>query len=93
MTRPATLSIEDAEVLALRALAFLATDASRLARFLTLTGIQPSALKQNANKHALQAAVISHLLQNESELLVFASEQKIAPDGFEIALRLLNGDT
>jgi hypothetical protein len=92
MARTVAMSIEDAEVLALRALAFLATDTNRLTRFLTLTGLQPAALKQNANKHSFQAAVLSHLLQNESELLVFASEQQIAPDGFELALRLLNED-
>jgi len=89
MARPAELSLEDAEVLALRALAFLASEPDRLGRFLSLTGLTPNDLQDRADTAGVQAAVIGHLLQNESELLVFASEQQISPDGLAPAHHLL----
>ena len=71
---------DQAEVIALQALAFLAEDAQRLGTFLALTGLGPDELRAQARERHLLAAVLDHLLRNESELLVFAADYKIAPE-------------
>jgi hypothetical protein len=71
---------DQAEIVALQALAFLAEDAQRLGTFLALTGLGPEELRAQAREPHLLAAVLDHLLRNESQLLVFAAEYKIAPE-------------
>jgi hypothetical protein len=71
---------ENAAALALVGLAFLAEDASRLARFLTLTGIGPDHLREAAGATDTLLAVLDHLLTDESLLLVFAASKGIPPD-------------
>jgi hypothetical protein len=69
-----------AEGVALLALAFLAEDVERLQRFLALTGVGPADLRQGARTPRILAAVLEHLLQDESLLLVFAASHAIAPE-------------
>ena len=80
---------DDAETLALSALAFLAEDATRLTRFLSLTGIDPADLRQEAGSRQIQAAILEHLLGDESLLLVFAASRSINPETLAPALSLL----
>ncbi len=63
----------------MRALAFLAEDAQRLGNFLALTGLGPEELREQAREPHLLAAVLDHLLHDESQLLVFATNYGIAP--------------
>lgn len=81
----------DAERIALEALAFLAEDAARLARFLTLTGIGPSELRAAAADGTINGPVLDHLMADESLLLVFAAERGHTPRDIEIAHALLTG--
>jgi hypothetical protein len=78
-----------AEMVALSALAFLAEDIERLQRFLALTGVGPADLKQGARTPRVLAAVLEHLLQDESLLLVFAASHAIAPEQIGPAQSLL----
>jgi Protein of unknown function (DUF3572) len=71
---------DEAETIALQALAFLADDAQRLGAFLALTGLGPDELRVQAREPHLLAAVLDHLLRNESQLLVFATDYRIAPE-------------
>ena len=71
---------DQAEVLALQALAFLAEDAQRLGNFLALTGLRPDELRAQAREPHLLAAVLDHLLRNENQLLVFAANYGVAPE-------------
>jgi Protein of unknown function (DUF3572) len=80
-----------AEALALQGLTFLAGDAARLTRFLTLTGIDPSELRGWAENPGIQAAVLDHLLADESLLLVFAAEAGVAPEEVAPAQAVLAG--
>lgn len=73
------LDREEAEMLAIRALAFLARDADRLGRFLSLSGIGPAELRARADDPQLLAGVIEHLLADETLLLVFATEDAVPP--------------
>ncbi len=74
------MDIETAETIALSALAFLADDLQRLSRFLALTGLGPQELKEQARSPRILAAVLGHLLQDESLLLVFAANGGIDPE-------------
>ena len=60
-----------AELIGVSALLFLAGDTDRLVRFLTLTGLGPAELRAEARSPRILAAVLEHLLQDESLLLVF----------------------
>ena len=74
------MDAESAETIALSALAFLAEDLPRLGRFLALTGLGPGELKAEARSPRILAAVLNHLLQDESLLLVFAASGNVAPE-------------
>lgn len=91
MRRPPPLDLDGAERIAIRALGFLAGDPERLGRFLTLTGIGPSELREQAGRPEMLAAVLDHVLGDESMLLVFATEAGIAPDQVAPAAHLLSG--
>lgn len=80
---------EAAEALALQGLTFLAGDGGRLSRFLALTGIDPGELRNWDGNTAIQAAVLEHLLADESLLLVFAAEAGVAPETVAPAQQLL----
>jgi hypothetical protein len=82
---------ENAEILAVEALAFLAEDAERLGRFLALTGIAPAALRAAAREPGFLAAVLDHLAGDESLLLAFARHGGHAPEAVMRARAALGG--
>jgi hypothetical protein len=88
----APLGIEEATTLALVALAFLAEEPERLGRFLALTGLGPAELKAEAGSPATLAAVLEHLLGDESLLFVFAASKGVAPELVAPAHAILAGD-
>jgi hypothetical protein len=83
------MDADQAETIALEALAFLADDVQRLGRFLALTGVGPIELRQEARNPRMLAAVLNHLLQDESLLLVFAASHGIDADLIGPAQRTL----
>jgi hypothetical protein len=83
------LTLEDAESLALQGLTFLASDPERMSRFFALTGIGPGEIRSWTDEPRIQAAVLDHLMGDESLLLVFASEAGIAPGDAAPARNLL----
>lgn len=84
-----TRSPDEAEYLAIQVLAFLAEDAPRLERFLKLTGITPTALRDGAREPAILAALLDHLLGDESLLLTFAANTGTDPADVARARRTL----
>lgn len=86
-----TLTLDGAEALALKALTFLASDAARLERFLRLTGVEAADLRNRAAEPAMLAAVMDHLLADQTLLLVFAAEANVHPDNVEEARAILSG--
>ena len=91
MAKGQRLTIDEAKTLALQGLTFLASDAERLSRFLTLTGIDPGELRGWDANTGLQGAVLEHLLADESLLLVFAAEIDAPPERIGPAYHLLSG--
>jgi hypothetical protein len=80
---------EAAEAIALQGLAFLAEDRMRMARFLTVTGLDATEVRDRVGTAELNAAVLEHLAGDESLLLVFAASHGIAPESIAPAIALL----
>ena len=87
--RSPRISPEEAEVIALKALAFLATDPTRLSRFLALSGVEPDGLRAAASSPEFLAGLLNHLLEDESLLLTFTAEQDLDPRIPALAAQLL----
>jgi hypothetical protein len=81
---------EQAEIIALKALAFLADDEARLARFLALTGLTPLDLRASAGSRATLQAVLEHLSGDESLLFVFAASASLEPGVIGQALEAIS---
>ena len=85
------LSTGQAEAIALQALAFLAHEPARLSRFISLTGIGAADLKATAERCDTLAAVLDHVLHDESLLLEFTSNHAISPEIIAPAHAVLAG--
>jgi hypothetical protein len=74
------LTTNDAEVLALSALAVTLSDERRARRFLDLTGIGTDELRARAAEPSLLAAVIRFLEAHEPDLLAVAEALGVSPE-------------
>jgi hypothetical protein len=83
------LSLEAAETLAARALAFLAAEPARLSQFLALTGLAPDDLRRQIDTPELLSAALDYLARDEPLLLVFAASAPVAPEAVGEALSVL----
>jgi Protein of unknown function (DUF3572) len=83
---------DDAETIALRALAFMAEDEDRLGRFMSETGVDPDDLRQHAGSGQVLSAVLDFLSRDESLLLMFTANTDINPQHITPALGLLTGE-
>jgi hypothetical protein len=90
LQKPLKLSIEEAEIISLKALAFLANDGDRLGRFLALSGVSPADIREAAQNPRFLAGVLNHLLQDESLLLTFTADQDLDPRLPALAAEILN---
>ena len=88
-TRAALLTREAAEAIAAQGLAFLAEEPRRLSRFLALTGLDLGDVRARINDRVFLAAILEHLLEDESLLLVFAAGASVAPETIPAALNIL----
>jgi hypothetical protein len=74
----------EAEVLAVRVLAWLAADTGRIGRFLALSGAGPAELRARAAEPEFLGFVLDYLLADEAALLAFAAAEGVRP---ELAMR------
>ena len=92
MMRPKTKNhSEEAEILAINALGFLASDGERLQRFMDLAGLDVAAIRAGASNPAFLGGILDHLLSDESLLLIFAEDQQIRPERIAELRRKLPG--
>jgi hypothetical protein len=84
-----SINRESAESIAAQGLAFLAAEPARLARFLELTGLAADQVRARAEAPEFLAAVLEHIIGDESLLLVFAGNASIPPESIAPALALL----
>jgi hypothetical protein len=83
------MTLARAEAIGARALAFLAEDEARFSRFLALTGLDITAVRSRAHTPELLSAVLEHLANDESLLLVFSANTGVAPQTVGPALALM----
>jgi hypothetical protein len=69
----------DPEIVAIRALAFIAEDPDRLERFLLLTGTRPETLRSEAGTPGFLSGVLQHVVGWEPWLLEFAAYAEMTP--------------
>jgi hypothetical protein len=84
------INVTEAEAIGLKVLAFLCGDVSRLDRFLALTGFGPTTLRSAASDPRALAGIVGYLLENETDLMIFAEEQAIDPRLPQLAHDLLS---
>lgn len=82
-------SQENAQALAIQALAFVASDPELLPRFLAITGIEAQHIRRAAQEPGFLAGVLQFILAHEPTLLRFSQETGIAPGDVSIAARAL----
>ncbi len=78
-----------AELIALQALAFIASDPGQLGQFIAQTGISLDDLHHRAGDREVLAGVLGALLRDESALLMFCANNAIAPQDVPIAAHVL----
>ncbi|HRJ68748.1 MAG TPA: DUF3572 domain-containing protein [Beijerinckiaceae bacterium] len=81
----------DPEAVAIQALAHIAADAERLARFLAMTGIEPETLREAAREPGFLSQVLEFVCSDDSGLLAFAANAGLAPDAVARARLALAG--
>lgn len=92
MLRPKSRkNTEEAEIIGLNALGFLASDGERLQRFMDLSGLDVAAIRAGASSPAFLGGILDHLLSDESLLLIFAEEQQMRPERIAQLRRTLPG--
>lgn len=74
------MKTEQAEAVALRALAWMAEDPARLGAFLSASGAGPGDLARGARDPAFLGAVLDVLLQSEADVLEFAAAAELPPE-------------
>ena len=79
MPKSAPYSNENAEMLAVQALAFIAEDENRLGGFIASTGVAPQAIRDAARQPDFLAGVLEHMLADENLLIAFADSAGINP--------------
>jgi len=84
-------SREQAEVIALQALAWLIADEDLAGRFLVMTGCDGQSLRQRAGQPEVLGSVLDFLLDNEPALLDFTQSAHMAPDAIGRARQRLPG--
>jgi hypothetical protein len=85
------LKSDEAEVLALKALTWLAQLPEELDRFGTLTGVTLEDLRQRADDPEILAAVLDFLLADDSRLTGFCDAETTDPRALHAARRALPG--
>ena len=86
------LTPEAAELLAVDALSFLASEPEALGRFLALTGIGPGMLRAAAADAGFLTGVLDYFLGDEPLLVAYAQHAGIAETEVAAARRALGGN-
>ena len=82
---------ENAEIMALKALGWLAGEEDGLQRLLDQSGLDADAMRAQAGTRELGTAILSFLLAQEDLLLQFCEAEDVAPKDVHLALHRLDG--
>jgi hypothetical protein len=78
--RPPVLTVEDAQAVALKAVAFIAADDDLLPRFVALSGCGMDDIRQRIGDPAFLGGVLDFVLADEPTLLAFVAAAELAPE-------------
>ncbi len=92
MKRRPLAAQEAAEALSIQALSFIAGDAERLGRFLAVTGIGPSEIRQAAREPRFLAGVMEFMISDHKLAAEFAAEAGYTPADLANAYIALGGE-
>lgn len=81
----------EAEILALKALTFLAQSDDEMGRFVTLSGVAPSDLRARAEEPEILAAVLDFVLADDARVTGFCEAVAIDPRIVHAARHALPG--
>ena len=74
------MDTEEAEIIALKALTFLAADTELMDRFAALSGVAPNDIVERAGDGEMLAGVLDFLLSDEAVLTDFCAAHDIDPE-------------
>jgi Protein of unknown function (DUF3572) len=86
-----SMTSEDAELLAVQALVFMASDDERLSRFAAISGLDAGDIQAAARAPGFLAGVLAHLLEDEELLVAFAQSVSVKPVMVPLAYRVIPG--
>jgi hypothetical protein len=87
---PSPQTLENAEILALEGLEWLAGDEEAITRFMVQSGIDSATLRDAAGSAGMGVAVLDFLLGNEDLLLRFCVHAEISPKALHLARHRLS---
>ena len=82
---------EQAEILAISALGWIAADPERLERFVAVSGLDLGDLRRAATEPGFAAGVLDYICSDEPTLLALAEHAKLPPEQIAGAQMLLSG--
>jgi hypothetical protein len=82
----------DPETIAISALSFLASDPERFEFFIRMTGLEAGNLREAAASPGFLAAVLDHIMSNDTLLTDFAADSNVAPETIPAARLALGHD-
>ena len=90
MVKAASNPREVAEIVAIQALSFLASDPERLGQFLTESGIGPQTLRTSAADPKFLAGVLDFIMRDDATVQAFAGATQLTPDAVGNAREVLD---
>lgn len=84
------LSKQNAEEIAILALGYLSQDIELMGRFLNLSGLDPSQLRDVAQEPSFMAGLLDFLLSDEANLLAFSANHGLNPEDIAKAKAVLD---
>lgn len=86
------MNTENAEILALQGLGWLAGDDEALQRFLSLSGLDVGSLRAAAGTSDMNLAILDFLLGHEDLLMRFCENAAVSPKDMHLARHRLGGE-
>lgn len=90
MRKPTRTPREVAEIVAIQALSFVASDPERLGAFLAESGIGPDTLRSSASDPRFLAHVLDFVMRDDATVKAFAEASKLHPTNIAAAHQALS---
>ncbi len=84
-----SLTKQEADMIGVAGLSWLAAEPERIGRFLAVTGLGPENVRAAARDPSFLPALLDYLLANEKDLVAFASEMNLDPNRVRAARDVL----